>query len=31
MKKVAMVCWCYTGDLAKAEEAFKPIRKFSSR
>jgi hypothetical protein len=28
-KKVAMVCWCYTGDMAKAEEAFKPIRKFS--
>jgi hypothetical protein len=29
MKKVAMVTWCYTGDLAQAEEAFKPIRKFS--
>lgn len=29
MKKVAMICWCYSGDLAKAEEAFKPIRKFS--
>ena len=28
-KKVAMICWCYTGDMAKAEEAFKPIRKFS--
>ena len=28
-KKVAMVTWCYTGDMAKAEEAFKPIRKFS--
>src|SRR5262249_57398618 len=28
-KKVAMICWCYTGDLAKAEEAFKPIRRFS--
>jgi FAD binding domain/Berberine and berberine like len=29
MKKVAMICWCYTGDLGKAEEAFKPIRQFS--
>jgi FAD/FMN-containing dehydrogenase len=29
-KKVAMICWCYTGDMAKAEEAFKPIRKFST-
>ena len=29
MKKVAVVTWCYTGDLAKAEEAFKPIRQFS--
>ena len=28
-KKVAMICWCYTGDMAKAEEAFMPIRKFS--
>jgi FAD/FMN-containing dehydrogenase len=29
LKKVAMVCWCYTGDPAKADEVFKPIRKFS--
>jgi hypothetical protein len=29
MKKVAVVTWCYTGDLGKAEEAFKPIRQFS--
>jgi hypothetical protein len=29
LKKVAMVTWCYTGDLGKAEEAFKPIRQFS--
>jgi len=29
MKKVAVVCWCYTGDPAKAEEAFQPIRTFS--
>jgi len=28
-KKVAMICWCYTGDPAKADEVFKPIRKFS--
>jgi len=27
-KKVAMICWCYSGDLAKADEVFKPIRKF---
>src|SRR5262245_25102918 len=29
LKKVAMVTWCYTGDLAKAAEVFKPIREFS--
>jgi len=29
LKKVAMVSWCYTGDLAKAEDVFRPIRKFS--
>jgi FAD/FMN-containing dehydrogenase len=29
LKKVAVVCWCYTGDLGKAEDAFKPIRQFS--
>jgi len=29
MKKVCVITWCYTGDLAKAEQAFEPIRKFS--
>jgi FAD/FMN-containing dehydrogenase len=29
MKKACVITWCYTGDLAKAEEAFKPIRQFS--
>jgi FAD/FMN-containing dehydrogenase len=29
MKKVCLVTWCYTGDLANAGEAFKPIRQFS--
>jgi FAD/FMN-containing dehydrogenase len=29
LKKVCVVTWCYTGDLGKAEEAFKPIRQFS--
>jgi FAD/FMN-containing dehydrogenase len=29
LKKVCLVTWCYTGDLAKAEEAFEPIRRFS--
>ena len=28
MKKVCVVTWCYTGDLAKAEAAFRPIRGF---
>lgn len=26
LKKMAVVVWCYTGDLKKAENAFKPIR-----
>ena len=26
MKKMAVVTWCYTGDLAGADEVFKPIR-----
>jgi FAD/FMN-containing dehydrogenase len=26
LKKVCVITWCYTGDLGKAEEAFKPIR-----
>jgi hypothetical protein len=29
MKKVALVTWCYTGDISKADEVFKPIRQFS--
>jgi hypothetical protein len=29
MKKMCVVVWCYTGDLAKGDEAFKPIRGFS--
>ena len=26
LKKMAVVTWCYTGDLAQAEELFRPIR-----
>jgi hypothetical protein len=29
LKKVCVITWCYTGDLGKAEEVFKPIRQFS--
>jgi FAD/FMN-containing dehydrogenase len=29
LKKMCAITWCYTGDLGKAEEAFKPIRAFS--
>jgi FAD/FMN-containing dehydrogenase len=29
LKKVCLATWCYTGDLAKAEDAFRPIRQFS--
>jgi FAD/FMN-containing dehydrogenase len=29
LQKMCAVVWCYTGDLAKAEAAFEPIRKFS--
>jgi FAD/FMN-containing dehydrogenase len=29
MKKMCVVTWCYTGDPAKADEVFKPIRAFS--
>jgi hypothetical protein len=29
LKKVAVVTWCYNGDLAKAEEVFKPIRQWA--
>jgi len=29
LQKMCAVVWCYTGELAEAEAAFKPIRKFS--
>src|SRR5262245_17223256 len=29
LKKVSLVTWCYTGDPAKADEVFAPIRGFS--
>jgi len=29
LKKVCMVTWCYTGDMSRAEEVFKPIREFA--
>jgi FAD/FMN-containing dehydrogenase len=29
LQKACVVTWCYTGDLAKAEEAFRPIRGFA--
>ena len=28
LKKMCVITWCYTGELAKAEEAMKPIRSF---
>jgi FAD/FMN-containing dehydrogenase len=28
LEKMCLICWCYTGDLGKAEEVFKPIRRF---
>jgi hypothetical protein len=28
LKKMCVITWCYTGDLDKAEEVFKPIREF---
>ena len=28
LKKMCVVTWCYTGDIKKAEEVFKPIREF---
>jgi FAD/FMN-containing dehydrogenase len=28
LEKACVVTWCYTGDLAKAQEAFRPIREF---
>jgi FAD/FMN-containing dehydrogenase len=29
-KKVCIITWCYTGDLDRAEEVFKPIRQFGT-
>lgn len=29
LQKMCAIAWCYTGDLAKAEAMFEPIRKFS--
>lgn len=29
LQKMCAVVWCYTGEIAEAEAAFKPIRKFS--
>lgn len=26
LKKMAVICWCYTGDLNQAEEVFQPVR-----
>jgi FAD/FMN-containing dehydrogenase len=28
LKKMCVITWCYTGDLARAEEVFEPIRSF---
>jgi len=30
LKKVCMVTWCYTGDMDRAEEVFRPIRQFET-
>ncbi len=29
LKKLPVIVWCYTGDLSKADEVFKPIRKIA--
>jgi FAD/FMN-containing dehydrogenase len=29
-KKVCVITWCYTGDLERAQEVFKPIRQFET-
>jgi FAD/FMN-containing dehydrogenase len=29
-KKVCIITWCYTGDMDRAEEVFKPIRQFGT-
>lgn len=28
LKKVCVITWCYTGDVERAEEVFKPLREF---
>jgi hypothetical protein len=28
LQKMCLICWCYTGDLGKADDVFKPIRSF---
>ena len=30
LEKMCVITWCYTGDMAKAEETFKPIRAFAT-
>jgi FAD/FMN-containing dehydrogenase len=30
LKKVCIVTWCYTGDIERAEEVFKPIREWET-
>ena len=30
LKKVCLITWCYTGDLARAEDVFKPIRQWGT-
>ena len=30
LKKVCIITWCYTGDLNRAEEVFKPLRAFGT-
>jgi len=29
LKKMCVIVWCYTGDLARAEEALRPVRAFA--
>jgi FAD binding domain/Berberine and berberine like len=30
LKKVCVIVWCYTGDMARADEVFKPIRQVAA-
>lgn len=30
LKKVCVIVWCYTGDMDRAEEVFKPLRQFET-